>query len=468
MKASPMRIRLCGAAGEVTGSSYLVETDKATVLVDFGMFQGTKAAAEQNRHNEWLPAKKLDAVVLTHGHLDHTGRLPILARLGYRGPIYATPSTIEVSRLILLDSASLQQADAERKNQKLVRAGKAPLPPLYEEPDVDRLMGLFVPLDYSQTREIAPGIRIRFEDAGHILGSASVELTVKENSQEKVVVFSGDIGPQGAPLLRDPTTFSHADLVFLESTYGDRDHRPLEETVVEFRDILQLAERLGAKVLIPAFAIGRTQQILYHLAGMFRAGELKKLPVYIDSPMGIKATEIYNRHPAVMDDETKALEKIGQLKKDLSEVRYIVTKEESMQLNKSNEACVVIAGSGMCNGGRILHHFKHGLWQEKVHVVIVGYQGRGTLGDALVHGAKYVKIHGERVIVRAKVHTLGGFSAHAGRTELLEWLEPLASKRPRVVLTHGEPSPRKSLGDGILRRFGLAAEYPLLGDTIEL
>lgn len=463
-----MRIRLCGAAGEVTGSCYLVETDQATVLVDFGMFQGTKESATQNRQNDWLPAKELDAVVLTHGHLDHTGRLPLLARLGYRGPVYSTPSTVEVARLILLDSANLQQSDAKRKNAKLQRAGKAPIPPLYEEPDVDRLMGLFQPLAYSETREIAPGIRIRFEDAGHILGSASVEMTIQDKGQERVVIFSGDLGPKGAPLLRDPVTYHHADLVFLESTYGDRDHRPLDETVNEFREILQTAERMNAKVLIPAFAIGRTQQILYHLAGMFRAGELKKLPVYIDSPMGVKATEIYHRHPAEMDDETKALNAVQQLKKDLSEVHYVVTAEESMRLNHENRACLIIAGSGMCNGGRILHHFKHGLWHENVHVVIVGFQGHGTLGEALVRGSKFVKIHGERIIVRARVHTLGGFSAHAGRTELLEWLDPLVASRPRVVLTHGEPSPRKSLGDEITRRYRLAVEYPLLGDTVEL
>ncbi|HTN74393.1 MAG TPA: MBL fold metallo-hydrolase [Pirellulaceae bacterium] len=463
-----MRIRLCGAAGEVTGSCYLVETDRAQVLVDFGMFQGTATARAQNREHAWLAAKKLDAVVLTHGHLDHIGRLPILVRQGFKGPIFATPSSIEVAKLILLDSAGLQAADAKRANLKRVRSGMAPLPPLYEEPDVERLMAFMQPIEYGERREIAPGISVRLEDAGHILGSASIEMTVEENGQQRVIVFSGDIGPKGAPLLRDPTTFDHADLVFLESTYGDRDHRPLDETVVEFREILQAAQRMNAKVLIPAFAIGRTQQILFHLATMIRQGELRRLPIYIDSPMAIKATEIYHRHPSVMDDETKALNAVKQLASDLSEVRYSVTAQESMQLNDTNEACLIIAGSGMCNGGRILHHFKHGLWRENVHVVIVGFQGHGTLGDALVHGARYVKIHGERVIVRAKVHTLGGFSAHAGRTELLEWFAPLAKSQPRVVLTHGEPSPRKSLGEELGRRYGVRAEYPLLGDSIEL
>lgn len=463
-----MHIRLCGAAGEVTGSAYLVETSQAKVLVDFGMFQGGKTASEQNRQNDWLPAEQLDAVVLTHGHLDHVGRMPLLVKQGYRGPIYTTLSTVEVSRLILLDSASLQESDANRRNQKRQRAGKPLEAPLYTEEDVQSVMTLFKPIHYGERKDIAPGISIRMEDAGHILGSASVEMTIEDSGQKRVVVFSGDIGVKGAPLLRDPTYFTKADVVVMESTYGDRDHRPLEETVDEFREILQAAQRMKEKVLIPAFAIGRTQQILYHLAEMYRKGELSKLPVYIDSPMAVKATQIYDRHPAIMDDETKALQAHKQLQKDLSEVRYSVTREESMRINNEKEACIIIAGSGMCNGGRILHHFKHNLWRENVRVVIVGFQGHGTLGGALVHGARYVKIHGERVIVRARIHTLGGFSAHAGRTELLDWIGALAPSQPRVALTHGEPSPRKSLGEEIQRRYRLQVGYPLLGDHIEL
>jgi metallo-beta-lactamase family protein len=463
-----MHIRLCGAAGEVTGSAYLVETSQAKVLVDFGMFQGGQLADVHNRQNDWLHTGEIDAVVLTHGHLDHVGRMPLLARHGYTGPIYATASTVEVSRLILLDSAGLQEADTVRRNQKRQRAGKPPEEPLYVTEDVERLMKLFQPLEYSERRQIAPGISIRMEDAGHILGSASVEMTIEDAGQKRVVVFSGDIGVKNTPLLRDPTYFSQADLVVMESTYGDRDHRPVNQTLDEFREILQAAQRMNEKVLIPAFAIGRTQSILYYLAGMYRAGELKKMPVYIDSPMAIKATEIYGRHPGVMDDETKALNAVKQLEKDLSEVRYTVTREESMRINDSKGACIIIAGSGMCNGGRILHHFKHNLWRENVRVVIVGFQGHETLGGSLVHGAKFVRIHGERIIVRAHVHTLGGFSAHAGRTELLEWMGALAPCKPRVVLTHGEPSPRKSLGEEIQRRFGLSVTYPLLGDRVEI
>ncbi len=463
-----MHIRLCGAAGEVTGSSYLVETSRAKVLVDFGMFQGGKFADEQNRQNDWLPAQELDAVVLTHGHLDHVGRMPLLAKLGYKGPIYATLSTIEVSRLILADSASLQESDAARRNKKRQRAGKPLEAPLYTEEDVQQVVGLFEPIKYSERRTIAPGISVRYEDAGHILGSASVEMTIEDQGQTRVVVFSGDIGVKGAPLLRDPTYFTKADVVVMESTYGDRDHRPLGETVDEFREILQAAQRMKEKVLIPAFAIGRTQQILYYLAEMYRNGELSKLPVYIDSPMAVKATQIYERHPTIMDDETKALQVHRQLEKDLSEVRYSITREDSMRINDEKGACIVIAGSGMCNGGRILHHFKHNLWRENVRVVVVGFQGHGTLGGALVHGARFVKIHGERIVVRARIHTLGGFSAHAGRTELLDWIGALAPSQPRVALTHGEPSPRKSLGEEIQRRYRLQVGYPLLGDRIEL
>jgi metallo-beta-lactamase family protein len=273
---------------------------------------------------------------------------------------------------------------------------------------------------------------------------------------------------KNSPLLRDPTHFERADLVFMESTYGDRDHRPLDQTLDEFRRIIIAAQRMNEKVLIPAFAIGRTQNLLYYLAEMYRNGEVPKVPIYIDSPMAIKATEIYGRHPSIMDEETKALNHRNQLEKDLSEVRYTVTREESMRINEQKGACIVIAGSGMCNGGRILHHFKHNLWRDNVRVVIVGFQSHGTLGGALVHGARFVKIHGERIIVRAQMHTLGGLSAHAGRSELLEWIGSLAASKPRVVLTHGEPSPRKSLGEEIERRYGLSVAYPLLGDKIDL
>jgi metallo-beta-lactamase family protein len=463
-----MHIRLGGAAGEVTGSSYLVETSRAKVLVDFGMFQGGKLADQQNRLNDWIPAQQLDAVVLTHGHLDHCGRIPILATLGYSGPIYCTLSTVEVTRVILLDSANLQESDAERSNKKRIRAGKPLQYPLYREEDVEQIMQQFKPVRYSAPREIAPGISIRLEDAGHILGSASVEMTIEDQGKRRVVVFSGDVGPKHAPLLRDPVTFSSADVVFLESTYGDRDHRPIEETKQELLKILQGAERAREKVLIPAFAIGRTQNLMYHLAEMFRNRDLAKLPIFIDSPMATKATEIYMRHPAIMDDETKALAARKQLDQDLSELRYTVTREESMAINEVDQPCIVIAGSGMCTGGRILHHFKHNLWRENVQVVIVGYMGHDTLGAALVHGAKHVKIHGERIVVRASIHTLGGFSAHAGRTELLEWIAPVAASQPRVVLTHGEPGPREALGKEIQRRHGLDIAYPLLGDRIEL
>lgn len=463
-----MKLTFGGAAGEVTGSAYLVETAKARVLVDFGLFQGTATATEHNRKNDWVPAQKLDAIVVTHGHLDHVGRLPLLPRLGFKGPIYATPPSVEVAKLILLDAAFLQEADAARISKRRLRTGRAPVAPLYTQDDAEKVCKLFKGVPYGESRNIAPGLTIRFEDAGHILGSASVALTVEEGGGTKQLLFSGDVGLRGTPLLRDPTRFAEADFVVHEATYGDRDHRSRSETIQEFVEILLEAVEKKQKVFIPSFAIGRTQQMLYVLFELMRDRKVPRLPVFLDSPMAIKATELYQAFPELYDDEARLLHDREILEKDFRSVQATATREESMALNDQQGPCVIIAGAGMCNGGRILHHFKHNLWRPETRVIIVGYQGHGTLGSALVHGARWVRIHGDRIAVKAKVHTLGGFSAHAGRSELLEWFAPLAKSKPRLALTHGEPGPRKSLGEEIVRRWNIHPEYPRLGDTLNL
>lgn len=463
-----MRISLCGASGEVTGSGYLVETGKARVLVDFGMFQGPGATEQRNGDLGPVIPRKLDAIVVTHAHLDHTGRLPLLPSRGFRGSIHTTPASVDFTRLILADSARLQQADAQRQSRRLLRAGKHAVTPLYGPEDVEALVPLFSPLPYGESRDVADGVSIRLFDAGHILGSSSVEMIVRDQGRDRTVLFSGDIGLAGSPIVRDPTTFTHADLVFMESTYGDRDHRSTTETLAEYRQILDNAVAECEKVLVPAFAIGRTQEILYHLAAFMREGGLPRFPVYLDSPMAIEATRLYEQHSGLFDEEAGSRLHREEFLGDLTNLKFCETAAESIALNASWEMGMIIAGSGMCNGGRIIHHLRHNLWRRNVAVIIVGFQAQGTLGRRLVEGAKEVRIFGEKVAVRATIHTLGGFSAHAGQSGLLDWAGHLASARPRFVLTHGEPKSRDALRSALHSRFGIEAECPGPGASINV
>jgi metallo-beta-lactamase family protein len=461
-----MRISLCGAAQEVTGSGYLVETAKARVLVDFGMFQGGRSAEARNRILAPVNPLSLDAIVATHAHLDHTGRLPLLPSRGFRQTIHATHATVDFAGLILADSARLQQADAERRSRRLLRAGKEPVRPLYEPPDVEVLLPLFSPLAYGERREVADDVHVRLVDAGHILGSASVEMTIREHGGERVVVFSGDVGLEGSPIVRDPTPLEHADLVFLESTYGDRDHRPQAETLQEFRAIMATAVAERQKILIPAFAIGRAQEILYRLAEQFRSESLPELPVYLDSPMAIAATRLYAKHRALFDEEAEAMARNTPFLREVAGLRFTETAAESRALSESSDMGVIIAGSGMCDGGRIVHHLRHNLWRRNVAVLIVGFQVQGSLGRKLVDGAREVRIFGEKIVVRAAVHTLGGFSAHAGQCGLVEWASHLARSRARFILTHGEPKACQGLSAALRTQLGIESECPGRGATI--
>jgi metallo-beta-lactamase family protein len=464
-----MKITVHGAGGgEVTGSCYLVQTREANVLVDCGMFQGAHKLDNYNHIPKKGAFTRLDAAILTHAHLDHTGRLPLLTRAGYKGPIYATPATVDIAELILKDSAHLQRADLERKNRHRKRQRLPPLEPLYTQEDVDQLRPLYRPLRADHRTELAPGISVRVVEAGHMLGSVSIEMTVEEGGANKIVIFSGDLGPRGAPLHRDPVPFENADYVFMESTYGDRDHKPLSKTAIETREVVKKAVQAGGKILVPVFAVGRTQLLLYLLAGAFHRRTLSPFPIFIDSPMAIKATKIYGRHTELFDAEALAMMKSGNLHTNLKTVKFCPTADDSRALNDHPGPCLIMAGAGMCTGGRILHHFRHNLHRPETTVLFVGYQGHGSLGRMLVDGKKSVNILGQKVTVRASVHTFGGLSGHAGQSDLVRWLKSFAGSRPHVFLTHGEERARKPLGKIIKERFNLRVDYPGHRETIEL
>jgi metallo-beta-lactamase family protein len=463
-----MKITIVGASGgEVTGSAYYVQTGQASVLVDCGLFQGGKKSEALNRPPTG-PKQRLDAVLLTHAHLDHTGRLPLIAKRGNTAPVFATPATIEMTALILRDSARIQAGDAERRNRKRQRAGEPPQEPLYMPDHAETVIQCLQPVPYQQPVMVAPGIQAIWAESGHMLGSASIQLIVEEGGRQKRVVFSGDLGPRSAPILKEFEPFSHADLVFLESTYGDHDHRPFTETVDEFVALVKQAVEQKGKILVPTFAVGRAQLLTGLLAWMFRKKKVKPFPIFLDSPMAIEALNIYTRHRELFDEAMTKFVAERPLRADLKTMTLSTTAQDSMKINDQSGPCLVMAGAGMCNAGRILHHLKQNLWKPETHVLIVGYQSRESLGRRLVEGAKLVNIHGEKIAVKARVHTLGGFSAHAGQTDLLSWFSAIAPSKPRVILTHGEDEPRTTLAREIQKRFRLTSSLPALGETIEL
>lgn len=464
-----MKITVLGAGGgEVTGSCYFVETQQAKVLVDCGLFQGTEDAGGLNCPPLGASSAQLDAVVLTHAHLDHVGRLPLLAQTGFSGPIFATPATIEMTGLILRDAAKIQSQDAERENRRNQNAGGKPVVPLYTMAETETILRQLKPVPYDEPVPVAPGIRACFAEAGHMLGSTSVKLFLDEAGMQRKVVFSGDLGPKGAPILRDYETFSQGDVVFLESTYGDRDHQPLADTIAQFIEIVKQSVEQKGKMLVPTFAVGRAQLLSLLLASIFRQKIVAPFPLFLDSPMAIEASRIYARHPELYDDEMVAYLKEGPLSRDLATLKLSATADDSKAINNCPGPCLVMAGAGMCTAGRILHHLRQNLGSSQTHVIIVGYQARGSLGRRLVDGAKTVTIFGETIAVNAHIHTLGGFSAHAGQTDLLKWFEVIAPVKPRVILTHGENGPRTTLAKLITERHGLKPLLPALGEVIEL
>ena len=458
-----------GATEGVTGSCYVLQTEHASVLLECGLFQGGREEEQANEEPFAFDIHGIDAVVLSHAHLDHSGRLPRLVAEGYQGPVYMTRATCELLEIMLKDAASLQQRDTEWENKRRRRAGKAEIEPLYTLDDVQLALAQCEGAHYGQRQEVAQGVDVCFRDAGHILGSSIVELFINESGTEKKLVFSGDLGNSCAALLRDPETVEKADVLLLESTYGDRNHRPMDETLQEFEDIIVDASENGGNILIPSFAVGRTQEIIFRLGEMYQKGKLNHQAVYLDSPMAIAVTEVYHRYQNIFNSEdvmTIRQGKMGSLHTFLPVLRYSTTTEESMALNKIEAGAIIIAGSGMCTGGRIRHHFKHNLWRRNAHVVIVGYQAIGTPGRALVDGAKTFRLGGDEIAVKAAIHTLGGFSAHASQSQLIDWIKNFHKPHPHVYLIHGEDDAKRVLKKRMAEE-GWSAEIPRPGDSVD-
>ncbi|HOO62816.1 MAG TPA: MBL fold metallo-hydrolase [Synergistaceae bacterium] len=460
-----MILRVLGAAGEVTGSNYLIEVGKSRVLVDFGLHQG-RNDDEKNKAPLSFAPDSIDAVLLTHAHLDHTGRVPLLAKSGFRGKIFATSPTVELTQVLWKDSAHIMKEEAEWRSRKNLRKGLPAVEPLYTEDDVENTLQFLRPVSYDDIFEVAPGIKVRCRDAGHILGSANLEVWLQENGEEVKIVFSGDLGPQDTVMERNPAHIEDADYVVIESTYGDRLHKTNLESREEFREVLMDAVRQKSKVLIPTFVVDRAQRVLYEIMLLQKEGELDdNIPIYFDSPMGVKATKIYEKYLPLLSREIQEQIQQGNDPFSPDRLNYVSGVEESRSINNVRQA-IVLAGSGMCNGGRIIHHLKHNLWDPTCHVVFVGYQAVGTLGRRLVEGEKYLKMAGEEINVKAQLHTINGFSAHADRRDLLKWAGNFKNS-PTFIVTHGEPKSSLALAEGI-KELGYRAEVPAPGQEFRL
>ncbi|NCT68651.1 MAG: MBL fold metallo-hydrolase [Rhodanobacteraceae bacterium] len=446
-----MRITFHGAAGgEVTGSCHLVETAGRRILLDCGMIQGSRTAEARNAEPFAFDPATLDALVLSHAHIDHVGRVPLLVKRGFRGPIYAQAATCDLLPIMLLDAAALAEQAAERANHDNHANGAPEVQPLYTVDDVAAVQKRLRPLPYGVEHEIVPGVTLRLHDAGHILGSSLVEL----RGDARTLLFSGDLGMKGTPILRDPEPPPRADLILMEATYGDRDHKDRAATVAELGAIFAQAREDGGNVVIPAFAVGRSQELLYWFADYFDAWNLAPWRIFLDSPMAAKVTAVYDRHEDLFDDEARSVWR-GRIKPfALPNLRVTASVDDSKAINRIRGGAIVIAGSGMANAGRVRHHLRNNLANPHAHVVFVGYQADGTLGRLLVNGVKRVRLFGEDITVRAQIHTIGGLSAHADQHGLLEWYGA-SPNHPPVVLAHGENPAREALAQRLRQRFGV-------------
>jgi metallo-beta-lactamase family protein len=455
-----MRVEFLGGVRTVTGSATLLEKGSLKWLVDCGMFQGGKELEERNWNLRPYQAQNLSFVLLTHAHIDHSGLIPKLVQEGFRGKVICTKATLDLCDVMLRDSGHIQEIETEWQNRKGKRAGKREGLPLYTLEDAEKSLQYFQAVNYDEFLQLADGVKVRFRDAGHILGSALIEIWVEEGGQEKKIIFSGDLGNKDQPMIRDPSIIEEGDVLWLESTYGDRLHKTREETVQELLKIIQEAIADQAKVVIPAFAIERTQDIIYTLGQFNREGAIPPIPVYIDSPLAISATEIFKKNSDCFDKETQDLLLGGENPLDLPGIHYTRTTEESKAINEDPRSGIIVSASGMCDAGRIQHHLKHHLWRETSHIVIIGYQAEGTIGRRIVDRAKTVRLLGEEIAVKAHIHTLGGFSAHADQKGLLDWLSHILHPQLEVFINHGEEKISMGFAQLLRERFHVQTTVP--------
>jgi metallo-beta-lactamase family protein len=464
-----MRIHFNGAARTVTGSQYLLEVNGTRLLMECGLFQGHRADTyERNRSFRFDPGR-VEAVLLSHAHIDHSGNLPNLVKQGFAGPIYATSATADLADVMLRDSGHIQEADAEFINKRRLERGEMPIEPLYTEEDAARVTPLLKATPYNSPFEAAPGLTAEFVEAGHILGSAAIRLEVREKGRTLRVWFSGDVGRPGLPIIRDPVLPSEADVLILESTYGDKPHRDPEEAHREFGEAVLCTLRRNGKVIIPCFAVGRTQELVFSLNRMVTDGKIRHVPVYVDSPLAVNATRVFQDHPECYDRETLAFIRQGNHPAlNFPGLTYTQSVEDSKKLNGMKEPMIIISASGMAETGRILHHLKNNIEDERNTIMIVGWQAPDTLGRRLADRARSVRIFGEEYPVRAEVVTIGGLSAHAGQNVLLEYASALKGRVKRIFLVHGEPDAAGALQTCLAEAGMTEVAYPDLFQTAEL
>ena len=465
-----MKLHFLGANLQVTGSRYCLEVNDVKVMIDCGMFQ-ERPYLERNWATCPIPANEIEALLLTHVHVDHCGLIPKLVHDGFGGPVYCTRPSVELAEVILRDSARIQTEDVKfkkKRHEKEGRRGKYPEIALYTESDVDRAMPLFQAVPYGKTLEVNDTVSVTFHDAGHILGSAMLELLVREPAGETRLIFSGDIGQWGKPLLRDPTLFDQADYVIMESTYGDRDHPDSGDIQTQLETVINDTVSRGGNVVVPVFAMERAQELVYHVGQLAHAGRIPYLDVFLDSPMAVDVTDIFRNYRECFDEETWKLIMANKPPLRFPGLHMVRNVEESKKINDRRKPCIIMAPSGMCTAGRIKHHLRQNIGRAESTILFVGYQAHGTLGRQIQEGSPFVRIHGRDWKVKAQIHRIDGCSGHADRSALLRWLSNLKQSPQQVFLTHGDEEAAMSFAGEVERRLGWPVTLPRFQDTVEL